>query len=131
MTKIYLRRGAVLYVFPVTPAEIEVESEQQTTVYDTVPGGEVLHIGERRLRTVRWDGFFPARWAPYVNEGAVYGVDNVRMLEAMRDAREPLRLTIADLGISIDAAIASLTYGAEKGRDIPYSITLTEYKGVA
>ena len=130
MTKIYIRHKSNILLIPVTPPEIHVKSDAKITTYDTVDGGEITHIGKRKLQEVSWECFFPAFHAPYVLNTSMYGMEYVWAIEKMRDSREPLQLTIPELGISMQAAIASFPWSQRRGKDIFYSMTLSQYRGV-
>lgn len=129
MTKIYLTQGASGFVFPISPAEIQEESNQKLTTYDTAAQGQILHIGRVQLRAWSWSSFFPVKSVPWAVDQSMKGMQYVRQIQAMQAKREPLRLTVPALGISADVAIASFTYSQKKGVDIYYTIKLSEYRG--
>lgn len=130
MTKIYIRHRSNILLLPVTPPEISVKSDAKITTYDTVDGGEILHIGKRKLQEVSWECFFPAARAPYVLNTSMFGMEYVWAIEKMRESREPLYLTIPELGISMQAALSSFPWSQRQGKDIFYSMTFNEYRGV-
>lgn len=130
MTKIYIRHRSNILLLPVTPPEISVKSDAKITTYDTVDGGEILHIGKRKLQEISWECFFPAARAPYVLNTSMFGMEYVWAIEKMRESREPLYLTIPELGISMQAALSSFPWSQRQGKDIFYSMTFNEYRGV-
>lgn len=130
MTKIYIRHRSNILLLPVTPPEISVKSDAKITTYDTVDGGEILHIGKRKLQEVSWESFFPAARAPYVLNTSMFGMEYVWAIEKMRESREPLYLTIPELGISMQAALSSFPWSQRQGKDIFYSMTFNQYRGV-
>lgn len=128
MTKIFLSG----FLFPVTPSEIHVESAQGQVKYNTIGAGDVLFIGRTELIQVSFEGFFPIKKTTYCVEGAsAFGASCVDTIQSLRASRSPLRLTIAGgLKLAIDCAAESFTWRAARGKDIYYSIKLTEYRGV-
>lgn len=128
MTKIYLSQGGAVIIIPVPPAEITVNSPQKTATYETASQGDVLHIGKQGLKTWKWSSFFPAQKLSWAADSSMLGMEYVRAIEAMRQKREPILLSIPALGIAENTAIPGFEYSQRKGKDIHYSIELTEYR---
>lgn len=128
LAKIYLTQGGTSILIPVPPAEISVQSPQKINVHDTALQGQITEIGRRELRTYTWSSFFPGQEIAWALNRGMLGMEYVNTIEAMRDKREPVRLTIPHMAISIDTAVESFDYSQSKGKDIYYTISLTEYR---
>ena len=131
MTKIYLRRGPRILLFPVTPPEITVQEDQKVTVYDTAAGGEILHIGRPALREVSFSSIFPGVYVSWAHGHDLTPADYIQLIGQLRADRQPVRLTVTGLGLSMDAAISAFQWSQKKGMHIYYSITLKEWRGEA
>lgn len=124
--------GAVLEI-PVLPDTLMVESAGDNGSETVLGLGEVAVLRQKKLRSLSWDCHFPAHAAPYVRAETLRPpAECVRLVQAWRDALEPVRFILAggDLDINTGMAVDSLSYeerGGEPG-DIYYSITLREYK---
>ena len=130
-TMTLIASGAEISI-PVLPSKLKVTSSGANETATVLELGEVLLLRKKKLRTVAWDGFFPARDAPYVTGRLAAPLDAVQAIQAARDTLKPLRFLITgtDLDINVQMGVEEFGYeerGGEPG-DIYYSIKLSEWK---
>lgn len=128
IAKIYLTQGGTSILIPVPPSEISIQSPQKITVHDTALQGQITEIGKKELKTYAWSSFFPGQYIAWALNPGMLGMEYVNAIESMRDKRDPIRLVIPHLAISADTAVESFDYSQGKGKDIYYTISLTEYR---
>lgn len=121
--------------FPVLPEKVEVSASNKNEKVTVLGLGEVLVLNMKGLKTIAWEGFFPARSAPYVTGSAGDTISSVRAIQEARDSGEPARFLITgtDLDCNEQVGIETFDYeerGGEVG-DIYYSIKLTQWKNTS
>lgn len=121
--------------FPVLPEKIEVSAGSKNEKTTVLGLGEVLLIKEKGLKTVSWEGFFPAHSAPFVSGSAGDPITSVRAIQNARDEGEPVRFLITgtDLDCNEQMGIETFDYeerGGEVG-DIYYTIKLQQWKNIS
>lgn len=118
--------------FPVTPAEIELESPYGVNRVGVAHKGEVTVAGYRQLKSVTLSSFFPKHYNPtYCGYKGFKSPEYYRhKIEKWRDKRKPIRLVITQLNISMEFLIEEFTWRAEAGSpgDLFFEIKLTQYK---
>ena len=117
---------------PVLPEKLEVTTSGKNETATVLELGEVLLLRKKGLRSVSWEGFFPAHTAPFVTGQLGSPIDRVKAIQKARDSLEPVRflLTGSDLDVNFSMGIDSFDYEERSGElgDIYYSIKLTEWK---
>lgn len=120
---------------PVLPEKLAVSSPGKNDKAVVLGLGEVLILRAKGLRSVAWDGFFPANLAPYTAKAIPEPVAAVRAIQGVRDDRRPVRFCLigTDLDINVDMGVESFDYEERYGEvgDIHYSIKLSEWKSYA
>lgn len=121
-------REKVLQI-PILPSEITITSPQANETYTTVGMGEINLIGHKGLKTLSWNGRFPATKVYYSKNNALLGWEYVEELEKMRDRKIPFRLIITDTPINMPVTVDLFEYGIKAGtNDIHYSLELKEFR---
>lgn len=133
---IYLQFGKKLKI-PVNPEKIEIQYPSEDEEYDVLGLGKVVVQKKPGLRTISWEGFFPAeRSAGYVNTGAKAPKAYVKMIEKARDEQMAGRVIISRSGAydtnmrCVISNFQTTDQGGEPG-DIYYEIELKEYRSYA
>lgn len=134
MIEIWLSNGADRLRLPVLPAEVAVThtgGAQRATLQEL---GEVIFSGKRKLRTLQFESYFPARYSGVCQylaiplPGAAAG-----LLQRWIDDGTQVRLLITGGALDINMLVliegGTFTTGKAPG-EIAYSINLTEYRPI-
>lgn len=118
---------------PVNPPEITLTSPFGINNIKVAGLGEISIPGERELKTVSFDSFFPRDYNPNYCEysGFPKPKDWVKQIESWRDTRKNIRLIISGTDISIPVLISVFDIQPERAGhvgDIYYSIEFIEFK---
>ena len=128
----WLKQGTVQIQLPVPPPEFEMKSgndHQKVNVYQT---GDMLLWGNTTLDTITFQSFFPSKISnrtyqcPYSEPWTI-----IAMINKWRVSGKPVSVLITGTGINMECLIDAFEYGANKGLDINFSLTFTEYRRVA
>lgn len=126
-------KGTKKIRIPVLPDSYSVTSEQNDTTVDVYGLGEVLLKGKRKLQTISLSSFFPKQYdSSYCEFTSIKSpktyVDEVEKLKRAG----AVKLVITGTPINFSCMIESFTWGEDDGTgDISYTLSLTEYRGVA
>lgn len=118
---------------PVNPPEILLSSPFGINRVKVAGLGEVSIPGERELKDVAFESFFPRDYNPNYCEYSGFPSPKywVQMIEMWRDTRKNIRLIISGTDISIPVFIESFDIKPERAGhvgDIYYSISFVEFK---
>jgi nucleoid-associated protein YgaU len=125
--------GAERIQLPVNPETIEFTSPFGYEDVAVSKLGEVTVIGERNLRELSFNSFFPASYSPVYCEynGFKKPWDLVKQIEKWRDSRAPMRLTVTGTPINYAVTLRDFSYEAEKAGspgDIYFSMSFKEFR---
>lgn len=120
---------------PVNPASVSISSPFGINTVKIASLGEVPIIGERGLKSLSFNSFFPRDYnASYCEySGFMSPKEWVAQIEKWRDTRKNVRIIITGTDVSIPVFISGFDIEPERAGapgDIYYSITLSEYKPV-
>ena len=134
----------------VTPQNIPVDSPFKNVVADTAANGEINIAGRRGLKRISIRTFIPSKFyefdqnAPSSMVGvtaatilAAVGVlrfepnDFIEKIEAWRDARTPVVLTIPDRKIQLVSLIPDFSYTLGPSGDYDVELTFAEFRPIA
>ncbi len=126
------RRGTYLR-FPVNPESLSLTSNFGINRVAVAGLGEVTIPGERELKEVSFQSFFPRDYNPTYCEYNNFKSPKefVSTIEEWRDTRQNIRLIISGTDISIPCLIPSFDLQPERAGhvgDIYFSISFTEYR---
>lgn len=126
------REGLYLQL-PVNPSEFTVSSPYGVSKVSVAHLGEVTIPGERGLKSVSFDSFFPRDYNPsYCEYSSFMNARSwVLQIEEWRDTRKSIRLLITGTNVSIPVLIESFDIQPERAGhvgDIFYSMSLVEYR---
>jgi hypothetical protein len=126
------REGLYLRL-PVNPAEFTVTSPFGVHRISVAHLGEVTIPGERNLKDVSFETFFPRDYNPNYCEysGFMNPRKWVLQMETWRDTRESIRLLITGTNVSLPVLIETFDIKPERAGhvgDIYFSISCVEYK---
>lgn len=126
----YKNRSEVLEL-PVPLQEYELGNPHNTYSFSTINSGDVIAIGNKKLRTLTITSVFPDQIYPYlINKDFPSPKECINIIEKWRLSGEPIRVTIVGTEINHAFAIDEFKWGkaSEDGsKDIVFSLDLTEY----
>lgn len=122
---------------PVMPSSFTVSKSYNNTTFETMSGAEMLLMGKEKLKTINWDGFFPAEKnkarydnMSYLKNSDMWGWDYVYKLDTWYAQKLPIRLVItyehSDTPINIAVTIESFSYEVKTDGDLWYSISFKQ-----
>lgn len=135
---IFLDSEGVTIQFPVMPAELPVKYPSTNQVYNLLAVGEVVQPRLPGLAEFRWESFFPARPAPWVNTSGAFEPPEfyIEKINGYKKAGKPVRFIVTrwDDGALFDTNVQAVVEdfehiekGGEVG-DFYYNIRLREYR---
>lgn len=126
-------KGSSRIRIPVLPSEYSVSSEQNNTTVDVYGLGEVLLKGKRKLRGISFSSFFPKQYdSSYCEFTSIKSPKTyVDEIEKMKQAGT-VKLIITGTAVNFSCTVESFEWSESDGtRDISYSLSLKEYRGVS
>lgn len=134
----------------VTPERISFDSPVRDKVAETAKNGEISIAGRRGLKRVSFSSFVPSRFYDFALDAppsllgataaailASVGVlrfdpnDFVDKIEAWRDARSPIVLSIPDRNLQLVGTIPEFKYDLTPSGDYEYQIEIVEFRPIA
>ena len=113
---------------PIVPAEFKIPSPMNNEVFTTINQGDIKIIGQRGLKAITIDSFFPINHYSFSRDRSYSGWEYVEIIESWIDRRVPIRLIITDTPINLAMTIENFEYGPQDGTgDIYYSLSLSEF----
>lgn len=114
---------------PIVPSEFFIDSPQQNETFNTITQGDIKLIGNRGIKTLSFDSFFPVKDYPFTRDKSYSGWEYVEIIESWIDRRIPIRLIISNTPINMAVTIENFYYGIRDGSgDIYYTLSLSEFK---
>lgn len=115
---------------PVVPA-FKIPSPMNNEVYSTINQGDIKLIGQRGLKALTLESYFPAKDYPFLRDRTYKGWEYVEIIEAWMDRRRPIRLIITNTPINLPMTIENFECGPKDGDgsgDVYYSLSLSEFR---
>ena len=96
MYRFYLKQGQTQFLFPVTPAKLEVKTDNQNQTVSILNVGEVNILKGKGLEEIRFTALFPNRAYSFVQTENQWKAPSVyiQMLRTFQAAKLPVQLTI-------------------------------------
>lgn len=116
---------------PVIPSELNLDAPFSNDTFITMTQSLNL-IGNRELRTININSFFPVKDYPFLRSRDMWGMEYVETLEHWRDRRLPVRLIITNddpngFNLNMPVTIDDFNYSTGKSGDIDYTLNLREF----
>lgn len=116
---------------PIVPSEFKIASPVNHETYTTINQGDMKLIGQRGLKSLGIDTFFPSKVYPFNRDNTYKGWEYVEIFEAWIDRRLPIRLVATNTPINMLMTIDSFEYGLQDGSgDVYYSMQLSHFKEI-
>lgn len=126
---IILSQGEERLVLPITPSKYEVGTEQGNKSVDITQVGEVLLFGNPKLKTLSFEGFFPAKDYPFVVGDKRKPAELIALVEKWKESKKPVRVIISDGPINLMMAIMSFPWKKQENTgDLYFTLSFKEYK---
>lgn len=126
---IILSQGEERIVLPVTPVNYDVGNEQGNKSVDITQMGEVLLFGNPKLKTLSFEGLFPAKDYPFIVGDRRKPVELISIIEKWKQSKKPVRVIISDGPINLMMGIMSFPYKKQDNTgDMYYTLSFKEYK---
>lgn len=119
--------------FPVNPETITVESPYGFNDVEVTHLGEYSVFGERKLKSMSFESFFPGTYnSSYCEYAEILApADYVAKIEEWRDKQKTLRLVVAGTNINIPVTVRDFSTEYERAGhigDIHFTLSLKEYR---
>lgn len=116
---------------PIVPSEFKVPSPVNNETYTTIKQGDIKLLGQRGLKAIVIDTFFPSKDYPFSRDKTYKGWEYVEIIESWIDLRVPIRLIATGTPVNILMAIDNFEYGYRDGSgDVYYTLSLSEFKEI-
>lgn len=113
---------------PIVPSDFKIQSPMSNETYETISQGDIKLIGQRGLKSITIESFFPKNHYSFSRNRSYSGWEYVNTIESWIDRRVPIRLIITDTPINLAMVIESFEYGVQDGTgDIYYTLELEEF----
>ncbi len=140
MYRFYLKQGQTQFLFPVTPAKLEVKTDNHNETVSILHVGEVNILKGRGLEEIRFTALFPNRSYGFVQTENQWKAPSyyIQTLRTFQEAKMPVQLTVfrqiadgsllfSDNKEMVLEACTMTEKGGEQG-DIWADIVLKEYR---
>lgn len=112
---------------PVLPSAYQVNTAQINTTVNIHELGEINLLGKKRLTTISFTSFFPAKHQSFCDTDISGPIEYIELLEEMQQAG-PMKLHITGI-LCLPVTLESMDYEENDGTgDITYTLNLKEYK---
>ena len=120
---------AEVFMLPVVPASFTISKPQTANTFETVSKGELLLIGEPKLKSITLSSFFPIQGHNYsfLRNRTMWGWDYVNKIDDWIEQKLPIRLTITDTPINMAVAVKDFEYEIRSDGDLWYTLELNEF----
>lgn len=116
---------------PIVPKEFKIQSPYNNETFTTINQGDIKLFGERGLKSLVIDTFFPAKEYPFSRNKTMFGWEYVEMIESWRERKLRVRLIATGTPINLVFTIDDFEYGPQDGSgDIYYSLSLSEFEKI-
>lgn len=114
---------------PIVPSEFKIQSPVNNETYTTINQGDIKLFGERGLKSLTIDSFFPSKDYPFARDRSYKRWEYVEMFESWVDRKLTIRMIVTGTPINMLVTIDNFEYGYQDGSgDIYYSLSLSEFK---
>ena len=125
-----VNNNAEIKVMPVVP-EFEIAEGQENETYRGL-SLDIRMIGNKSLRTLSLNSFFPAKQYPFMSPYAEINPQAyIDFFKSIKTQRIPARIVISDNNdrevLNMAVSIDSFTYQYRKNGDVDYTLEMTEY----
>lgn len=122
--------GAEGHQLPVAPSAFEIKDASLNTIVNISSLGNINLIGNRDVKKVTLESFFPAQDYPFVTTTKRHNpFIYIQNIKKWKESKKPIRLTITGTPINIALAIDNFDYGVRDGtKDIYYTLEMSEYR---
>ena len=120
---------AEVFMLPVIPSSFTISKPQTTNIFETVSKGELLLIGEPKLKSITLSSFFPIQGHnyPFLRNRSMWGWDYVNKIDDWIEQKLPIRLTITGTPINMAVAVKNFEYEIRSDGDLWYTLELEEF----
>lgn len=116
---------------PIMPSEFKVASPVNHETFTTINQGDMKLIGQRGLKSLGIDTFFPSKFYPFNRDNTYKGWEYVEIIESWIDRRLPIRLIATNTPINMLMSIDNFEYGLQDGSgDVYYSLQLSQFREI-
>lgn len=116
---------------PIVPAEFKIPSPVNNETYSTINQGDLKIIGQRGLKALTIDTFFPSKVYPFNRDNTYKGWEYVEIIESWIDRRLPIRLIATNTPVNMLMSIENFEYGLQDGSgDVYYSLQLEQFREI-
>ena len=122
---------AEIIQLPIVPPEFKIKSPINNETFTTINQGDIKLMGERGLKDLTIDTFFPNREYSFARSNQYTRWQYVEMIESWIERKLRVRLVATGSPVNIVMAIDNFEYGVQDGSgDIYYSLSLSEFKDI-
>ena len=120
---------AEVCMLPVVPSSFTISKPQTTNTFETVSKGELLLIGEPKLKSITLSSFFPIAGHnyPFLRNRSMWAWDYVYTIDTWISKKLPIRLTITGTPINMAVAVKDFEYEIRSDGDLWYTLELEEF----
>ena len=120
---------AEVFMLPVVPSSFTISKPQTTNTFETVSMGELLLIGEPKLKSITLSSFFPIAGHnyPFLRNRSMWAWDYVYTIDTWISKKLPIRLTITGTPINMAVAVKNFEYEIRSDGDLWYTLELEEF----
>lgn len=117
---------------PVPPNGFEVGTGTDISTINVENIGEVSFIGNKKLKSLSMEGFFPSKDYSFVQyKGFPEPYECVKLIEKWEDSKKPIRCLITGTSVNTEFTIENFSHSEEGGSgDVNFSIELKEYRRI-
>lgn len=116
---------------PIVPAEFKVASPVNHETYTTINQGDMKLIGQRGLKSLGIDSFFPSKVYPFNRDNTYKGWEYAEIIESWINRRLPIRLIATNTPVNMLMTIDNFEYGLQDGSgDVYYSLQLSQFSEI-
>jgi len=118
---------------PIVPSEFKVASPVNNETFTTINQGDIKLFGERGLKAITIDSFFPHHDKNYsfARANTYKRWEYIEIIESWIERKLRVRLIATGSPVNIVMAIDNFEYGYQDGSgDIYYTLALSEFKDI-
>lgn len=114
---------------PINPVSCELSSPSMNQTVTLVELGEINLFGNRGLKSIMLESFFPGQKSPFYSRASSDPEDYVARLEKWKNSKKPVRIIIMGTGVNMACAIERFAHRRREGDgDVYYTLELKEYR---
>jgi hypothetical protein len=127
MIKVNLISDRVI-TLPVSPQDIDISGGTKYTTHSSVKNGDYTKIDSRKLKQINISSFIPYGVVDFSNSDET-GKSIMESVDKMTSSRTPIDVAITgEISMNIKCMITDFKFAMAKGKNINYSLTLSEYR---